>query len=264
MSPSLWYLDISHCYRVRALYKLFTAMILRLAYDASHYPLLACYNLFAQLWQVVQLFWPWTCKTEQSCFVRRNLGETQSLPRVYFHPFKAWLSDKLTHITVLSLFILPHLYSQKIAHPQLLWPTYHYWIASQLQRVDPRTSGSLLAASRPEIAEQSTCECSLKTCPVFCSLFCFSFCHRESFKNQKQVALAFSKVSVFQPLILQEKLSLKIFSNESSPFRFSTELLHIAQKHLSERPASASTKEALLETSGIKLVTLQDNSHHCK
>lgn len=148
--------------------------------------------------------------------------------------------------------------------PSFLRPTYHYWIASQLQRVDPRTSVSLQAVSQPEIAERLTCECSLKTCPVFCSLFCFSFCHREFFKNQKEVALAFSKPSVFQPLMLQEKLSLKIFSSESSHFRVSTELLHIVQKHLSERSASATTMEALLKSSGIKLVTLQDNSHHCK
>lgn len=164
----------------------------------------------------------------------------------------AWLRDELKHITA---YLSSHISAgQEIPHPQFLWPTYHYWIASQLQRVDPRTSVSLLAVSQPEIEERLTCECSLKTCPVFCSLFCFSFCHREFFKNQKEVALAFSKLSAFQPLILQEKLHLKIFSSESSPFGVSTELLCIVQKHLSERSSSA-TMEALMETSGIKLVT---------
>lgn len=175
---------------------LFIAIILRLAYNASDDSFLACYSLLAQLWQVIQFFWPWTCKTEQLCFVTENLRGIPVLTKSLLSSFQGTVRDKLKHITVLSIFILPHLYRSGSTIPSGSTAcTYRYWIASQLQRADPRTSVSLLAASRQEIAERSTCECPLKTCPVFCSLFCFSFCHREFFKSQKEVALAFSKPS---------------------------------------------------------------------
>lgn len=141
---------------------------------------------------------------------KKKLKGISVLIRSLLSSFQGAVRDKLKHITVLNIFNLPHIYrSGSSIPPGSTACTYHYWIASQLQRVDPRTSVSLLAVSRREIAERLTCECPLKTCPAFCSLFCFSFCHREFFKSQKEVALAFSKPSASQPLILQEKLHIK-------------------------------------------------------
>lgn len=135
---------------------LFTAMILRLAYDASHCSFRACNTLLAQLWQIVPFFWSWARKTKQLCFVRRNSGETYSLPRAYFHPFKAWLRHKLKHITVLSIFILPHLYRSGNTTPPVsvaYLPLLNCCTASKSRSKNIRiSSGSEPARNRRTIA----------------------------------------------------------------------------------------------------------------